>query len=66
MKVTVQQTKGRVTIENMPDADALDFAEAWREGDEPTLTLDLDDGGTVILARAHIVRIDFDDTLTLL
>lgn len=50
---------GELEMDHMSAEDALDLRKEITEGIEDWITLDMD-GGTVIVAKKHLVRVDFD------
>jgi hypothetical protein len=62
MKVAVITTDGAaIRIGTMPDEDVMELVTEWTTGEEPVLTLALDEDGVTHIARAHIIRIDVDE-----
>lgn len=60
MRVTVYLADDeRLDIMEMPDADALDLRADFEEGASATMLFDMD-GATIVVARRHVVRIDFE------
>lgn len=58
MKVQVFLSDGgKLTVEEFDQESALDLAEELSSGESPFLTFEMGDA-TVIVARAHIVRVD--------
>lgn len=60
--VTLYLTQGYLQVRDMPLEDAVALVDEWRDGDSPTLTITLDDTAVTHVARAHIVRIDLEDS----
>lgn len=50
---------GELEMDHVDADSVLELQKEIREGDDPFLTFDMD-GATVLVARQHLVRIDFD------
>ena len=60
MKVAVYLSDGaELDIAELSDEDALSLREDFDSGVSRTMTFDMD-GATVVVARHHVVRIDFE------
>ena len=60
MKVYILQTRGNVSIRDMPDDSVMELVSDWQTGDSAVITVTIDDAITH-MARSHIVRIDVDE-----